>query len=93
MKMRYKNVTVDPDRHGKLRARFRKAGMKPVYMKYLPDQPGFQAGYDALKSGAAPAIESREILAAPAICWCGTIARPTSRPRARSCIAGGAAAC
>lgn len=48
MKTRFKNVTVDPDRHGKLRARFRKAGRKPVYMQTLPDQPGFAAEYKAL---------------------------------------------
>lgn len=51
MKTRYKNVTVDPDRHGKLRARFRKAGREPVYLKYLPDQPGFEAEYNALLVG------------------------------------------
>ena len=48
MKTRYKNVTIAPDRHGKLRARFRKAGQKAVYMKALPDQPGFEAEYQAL---------------------------------------------
>ncbi len=48
MKTRYKNVTVDPDRHGKLRARFRKAGRKPVYMKHLPDEKGFKEEYEAL---------------------------------------------
>lgn len=53
MKTRYANVTVDPDRHGKLRARFRKAGMKPVYMKHLPDQPGFEAEYKALSASKA----------------------------------------
>jgi len=53
MKTRYRNVTVNPDRHGKLRARFRKAGAKPVYMKTLPDQPGFEAEYSALCAGAA----------------------------------------
>lgn len=59
MKTRYPNVTVSPDRHGKLRARFRKSGHKPVYMKHLPDQPGFKAEYDALRAGAAPRVESR----------------------------------
>ena len=60
MKTRYDNVTVNPDRHGKLRARFRKSGRKPVYMKTLPDQPGFEAEYKALS--AAPAvIEPRHI--------------------------------
>lgn len=48
MKTRYPNVTLNPDRHRKLRARFRKAGQKPVYMKHLPDQPGFEAEYKAL---------------------------------------------
>ncbi|HWJ69155.1 MAG TPA: tyrosine-type recombinase/integrase [Sphingobium sp.] len=42
MKTRYKNVYVSADRHGKLRARYRKAG-KEVYLKALPDQPGFEA--------------------------------------------------
>lgn len=60
MKTRYPGVTVNPDRHGKLRARFRKAGRKPVYMKTLPDQPGFKAEYQALLE-AAPQIESRAI--------------------------------
>lgn len=48
MKTRYANVTVNPDRHGKLRARYRKAGRNSVYMKTLPDQPGFEAEYKAL---------------------------------------------
>jgi len=56
MKTRYKNVTVDPDRHGKLRARFRKAGRKAVYMKHLPDTPGFEDEYEALKADT-PAVE------------------------------------
>ncbi|MGN7999753.1 tyrosine-type recombinase/integrase [Sphingomonas sp. 22176] len=52
MKTRYKNVTISADRHGKLRARFRKTGFAPVYMKTLPDQPGFDAEYKALLAGA-----------------------------------------
>lgn len=56
MKTRYKNVTVNPDRHGKLRARFRKAGQKAVYMKHLPDQPGFDAEYKALMTDGAPKV-------------------------------------
>lgn len=47
MKTRYKGVTVNPDRHGKLRARYRRHGLS-VYMKGLPDQPGFDAEYKAL---------------------------------------------
>lgn len=47
MKTRYKGVTVNPDRHGKLRARFRRDGLS-VYLKSLPDQPGFEAEYKAL---------------------------------------------
>lgn len=58
MKTRYKNVTVNPDRHGKLRARFRKTGFASVYMKTLPDQPGFDAEYKALLAGA-PQNEAR----------------------------------
>jgi integrase len=58
MKTRYKNVTVSPDRHGKLRARFRKAGRKPVYMKNLPDTPGFEAELSALIADQ-PQIEIR----------------------------------
>lgn len=50
MKTRYANVTVSPDRHGKLRARFRKTGMKAVYLKTLPDQPGFEAELAAITS-------------------------------------------
>lgn len=56
MKTRYPNVTVSPDRHGKLRARFRKAGYPAAYMKHLPDTPGFDAEYKAL---ATKAIENR----------------------------------
>lgn len=51
MKTRYKYVYVDPDRHGKLRARFRKRGQKTVYMKRLPDEPGFKKEYDAILAG------------------------------------------
>lgn len=43
MKSRYPNVTIGRDRHGKLRARFRKAGEKSFYLNTLPDQPGFEA--------------------------------------------------
>lgn len=57
MKTRYDNVTVSPDRHGKLRAQYRKAGKK-VYMKGLPDQPGFDAEYKAVAAAQAR-IESR----------------------------------
>lgn len=42
MKTRHPNVTVSPDRHGKLRARFRKTGFPPKLMKTLPDQEGFE---------------------------------------------------
>lgn len=42
MKTRFDNVTVIPDRHGKLRAVYRKHG-KATYLKTLPDQPGFEA--------------------------------------------------
>jgi integrase len=42
MKTRYDNVTVNRDRHGKLRARYRKAGEKAFYLDTLPDQPGFE---------------------------------------------------
>jgi integrase len=60
MKTRYKNVTIAADRHGKLRARFRKAGLAPVYLKHLPDQPGFDAEYKALLVGesAQPAVRA-----------------------------------
>ena len=60
MKSRYPNVTVNPDRHGKHRARYRKAGHKPVYMKTLPDQPGFEAELAEIKQGVR-AVESRAI--------------------------------
>jgi integrase len=58
MKTRYKNVTLDPDRHGKLRARFRK-GSVSVYMATLPDQKGFEDELAALRAGypvAAPNV-------------------------------------
>lgn len=48
MKTRYANVTVSADRHGKLRARWRKAGHDQVYLKTLPDQPGFEAELKAI---------------------------------------------
>lgn len=51
MKTRYPNVTVDPDRHGKLRARYRKRGQRPVYLKHLPDEPGFKAELEAIRTG------------------------------------------
>ena len=52
MKTRYPNVTVGPDRHGKLRARWRKAG-KTVWLTTLPDQPGFEAELKVITAGAA----------------------------------------
>jgi len=58
MKTRYPNVYVEPDRHGKLRARYRKAGCKAVYLNTLPDQPGFEAELAAL---TAEAIEHRHL--------------------------------
>lgn len=60
MKTRYRNVTVAPDRHGKLRARYRKAGRKAVYMKLLPDQKGFKAEYDLLVA-ALPQMEDHVV--------------------------------
>jgi integrase len=48
VKTRYANVTVAPDRHGKLRAQYRKGG-KTAYMKTLPDQPGFEGELTALR--------------------------------------------
>lgn len=60
MKTRYANVTVSADRHGKLRARWRKAGHDPVYMKTLPDQPGFEAELATIAM-AKPAIDPRII--------------------------------
>lgn len=59
MKTRYPNVYLEPDRHGKLRARFRK-GAKQCYMKAIPDQPGFEAEYEALK-GKHAVIKNRHI--------------------------------
>lgn len=56
MKTRYKNVTLSPDRHGKVRARFRKTGRPAVYMKHLPDEKGFKAEYEALLSGLPPIV-------------------------------------
>lgn len=58
MKTRYDNVTVNPDRHGKLRAIYRKAGRKPVYLKTLPDQPGFDAEYAAI-AAARPSVTTK----------------------------------
>jgi len=64
MKTRYKNVTVETDRHGKLRARFRKTGFASVNMKTMPDQPGFDEEYAALlnvQSATSPAIIPRSV--------------------------------
>ena len=60
MKTRYPNVTVSADRHGKLRARWRKAGHNPVYLKTLPDQPGFEAELKAIAS-AKPIRDPRVV--------------------------------
>lgn len=54
MKTRYKNVTLDPDRHGKLRARYRKGGVC-VYMDKMPDQPGFNDELKVLRAGKSAA--------------------------------------
>lgn len=51
MKTRYPNVTVNPDQHGKLRARYRKAGVLSAYLSTLPDQPGFEAELKRLLGG------------------------------------------
>lgn len=51
MRTRYDNVTVDPDRHGKLRARYRKGG-KTIYLTALPDQPGFEAELDGVRAAS-----------------------------------------
>lgn len=47
MKTRIPNVYLEPDRHGKLRARYRK-GRVAKYMKTLPDQPGFEEELKAI---------------------------------------------
>lgn len=60
MKTRYPNVTVNPDRHGKLRARWRKAGSEPKYLKTLPDQPGFETELAAIIAKAR-VFEDRHI--------------------------------
>lgn len=52
MKTRYENVYVNADRHGKLRARYRKAGCKAVYLQHLPDQPGFEKELREVKASA-----------------------------------------
>lgn len=61
MKTRYPNVTVNPDRHGKLRARYRKIGRKPIYMKHLPDQKGFIEEYEGLKADSSK-VEPRYVV-------------------------------
>lgn len=60
MKTRYPNVTVGPDRHGKLRARYRKTGSKPVYLRTLPDQPGFEAELLSVKVASA-VVQDRHV--------------------------------
>lgn len=59
MKTRYPNVTLLRDRHGKLRARFRKAGRKTIWMKTIPDQPGFDAELKAIVDNAPSVGEGR----------------------------------
>lgn len=54
MKTRYKHVYIEPDRHGKLRTRFRK-GKRQVYMNHLPDEDGFEDEYKALLGGGESA--------------------------------------
>lgn len=51
-------VSEYPDRHGKLRYRFRRKGFAPYAFKHAPGTEGFRQEYEACKAGeAAPAIE------------------------------------
>lgn len=59
MKTRYPNVTIARDRHGKLRARYRKAGVGSVYLNTLPDQPGFASELNAAIVGLGGPIHVR----------------------------------
>ena len=61
MKTRHKNVTLYRDRHGKLRARWRKAGHKPHTFKALPDTPGFDAELKAVLAGKHVEPEARHL--------------------------------
>lgn len=60
MKTRHRNVTLYRDRHGKLRARWRKTGFPTYSFQHLPDTPGFDGELKALLSGqlveAAPRV-------------------------------------
>jgi integrase len=51
MKTRYPNVTLYNDRHGKLRARYRKTGLPEYQFKNLPDMPGFEAELKIAQAG------------------------------------------
>lgn len=53
MKTRYPNVTLYHDRHGKLRARWRKKG-REHHFKHLPDTPGFKEELEAVLAGTVP---------------------------------------
>lgn len=61
MKTRYANVTLYHDRHGKLRARWRRTGCREYHFKHLPDTPGFEQELADMLAGRQTAISERAI--------------------------------
>jgi integrase len=52
----FPNVTRMMDRHGKVRFRFRRKGLKTVYLPGLPGSAEFAAAYEAATSGSSARI-------------------------------------
>lgn len=52
----FPNVTKMQDRHGKVRFRFRRKGLKTVYLPGLPGSPEFAAAYEAASAGSSSRI-------------------------------------
>ncbi|HET8612985.1 MAG TPA: tyrosine-type recombinase/integrase [Sphingomonas sp.] len=62
MKTRYANVTLYRDRHGKLRARWRKTGFGDHHFRHLPDAPGFEDELEALLAGRKDPETSKRLI-------------------------------
>lgn len=61
MKTRYPNVTLYHDRHGKLRARWRKTGAKEYHFQHLPDAPGFEEELAEMLAGRRSGSAARVV--------------------------------
>lgn len=62
MKTRHDNVTLYLDRHGKLRARFRKTGLPEYHFKALPDAPGFDEELKIAQAGRVEVDPPRKVI-------------------------------